>query len=228
MRKHFQITVLLIHIWWLILGRHHISTPSVTGSQTQPTFSKNKFTLKKTNILIGQSETDWPMRILVFLSMNSFLLKVGYVWEPREKAFSWISNLNQHVLTHTRKKPYQWTLCEKKSMKSSLDKHMMTHTGEKPYQCTLYNSAFHGRVVLTGIWWLILGWNHINAPSVIKHFQGQVILTRIWILILGRNHINAPCVKKTFLFKNSLDIHKLNATIWITPGRDNVIAFYCG
>ena len=53
------------------------------GSHTQPTFSKNKFTLKKTNILIGQSVSDWPMRIFVFLRVNLFLLKVGCVWDPR-------------------------------------------------------------------------------------------------------------------------------------------------
>ena len=45
-----------------------------------------------------------------------------------------------------------------------------------------------------------------------------------------KKHINAPCVKKTFLLKNSLDKHILKATIWITPGRDNVLnisTLYC-
>ena len=42
-------------------------------------------------------------------------------------------NIHRHMRTHSGKKPYQFTYCEKVlSHKCNLVSHMRTHTGEKP------------------------------------------------------------------------------------------------
>ena len=59
------------------------------------------------------------------------------------RSFSQKSNLQQHEIIHTGEKPYNCTTCgESFNRKSSLDRHQVIHTGEKPNICPICERAF--------------------------------------------------------------------------------------
>lgn len=48
------------------------------------------------------------------------------------------SKLRQHMLSHTKEKPYECRICSQRfSIRSNLKRHTMTHTGERPHVCEI-------------------------------------------------------------------------------------------
>lgn len=46
--------------------------------------------------------------------------------------------LRQHMLSHTKEKPYECNTCQQRfSIRSNLKRHMMRHTGERPHVCEI-------------------------------------------------------------------------------------------
>jgi len=67
----------------------------------------------------------------------------GFFCTQCNKMFRCKSNLKQHMMTHTKEKPYPCEVCDKKfSAKSSLKRHMRVHSGEKYFFCKECGKAF--------------------------------------------------------------------------------------
>ena len=50
------------------------------------------------------------------------------------------------MLIHTKEKPYECGICEKKfSQKSSLNNHIRIHTGDRPFGCDVCGKRFTDR-----------------------------------------------------------------------------------
>ena len=59
------------------------------------------------------------------------------------KRFARKDNLAQHILIHTKEKPYKCEYCHKKYRQShSLKEHLRNHTGEKPFKCDVCSKSF--------------------------------------------------------------------------------------
>lgn len=59
------------------------------------------------------------------------------------RVFSLMRDLEVHILTHVRGKPYTCEICKRNFTQStSLTIHMRRHTGQKPFKCEVCNKCF--------------------------------------------------------------------------------------
>ena len=73
-----------------------------------------------------------------FVGNDEVLVHNVYTCLECGKEFTWRSELDRHLLSHSGKKPFVCTApgCGKAfSQRSNLTKHQLTHTGEKPFVC---------------------------------------------------------------------------------------------
>ncbi|XP_046408712.1 zinc finger protein 37-like [Ischnura elegans] len=76
-------------------------------------------------------------------TVSTHTAKKSYSCSECEKVFSEKSILVRHIQTHTKKKLYSCSECEKSfSRKNTLVRHIRTHTKEKPYSCNQCNKSF--------------------------------------------------------------------------------------
>lgn len=55
----------------------------------------------------------------------------------------YFTNLKNHLKVHTKERPFQCDICEKKfTQKINLTVHYRSHTGERPYKCKKCDKAF--------------------------------------------------------------------------------------
>lgn len=139
--KHISRVELWPLIWGSILDRDHICAPFVEEA------SGEFFVKSSINILSGQyHKHNFTQNSKVIVSKIKFFLLLAFIFLCIDSFWIFIDthiiiyrqqpDLNYHMRTHTKEKPYQCTICGKTmTMQSHLVQHMRIHTGERPFKC---------------------------------------------------------------------------------------------
>ncbi|XP_046405000.1 zinc finger protein OZF-like [Ischnura elegans] len=124
------------------------------------------------------------------------------------KLFSWKTNLQSHLLTHTEEKPYVCTYCPRSFYRNSnLQSHMYTHAGEKPYQCGICPKAFTQKDRLQTHMFTHTGDRPYQCSECDKTFTSNSLLQRHMNTHSGQRPYECSVCSKSFTRNTDLRCH---------------------
>ncbi|KAM4662333.1 uncharacterized protein O3C94_010860 [Discoglossus pictus] len=146
---------------------------------------------------------------LIVPHQRAYVDPVPYVGLDYDSIFTLGSNLSQHHITDTSKKPFTCQECGKGfSQKSSLNTHYRTHTGEKPYICTMCGKGFSQRSSLNAHHRTHTGEKPYVCPVCGKDFSQRSSLDAHHRTHTGEKPYICPQCGKGFSQRSSLDAHQ--------------------
>ena len=121
-----------------------------------------------------------------------------------DKTFHALSNLKEHIITHTREKQFSCSLCQKAfPLRHALKRHQLVHTREKSFICSKCNKTFSRYKALTNHQ-LLHQTNKI--PGHVPNIDVKQIFTPISRKITIKRNFNVKSTKTKTIYRCPLDL----------------------